>query len=78
MVSGLYANHALNTISQSHDCLLLTNSFWQKKTIACSQWSRVRAHVGAGPAMVERGRLRAHGSSPWGLAMGAAARNAVL
>ena len=76
MVSGLYANHALNTISQSHDYLLLANFFLAKKTIACSRWSRVRARVDAGPPMGDRGRLRAQGSSAWCLAMGAAARNA--
>lgn len=62
MVSGLYANHALNSISQSHDCLLLASFPLAKKTVACSRWSRVRAYVGAGPAMGERGRLRAQGS----------------
>ena len=59
MVSGLYANHALNTISQSHDYLLLANFFLAKKTIACSRWSRVRARVDAGPPMGERGRMLA-------------------
>lgn len=56
MVSGLYANHALDTISQSHDCLLLANFFLAKKD-NCVQpvVARVRARGGVGASRASVG-----------------------